>query len=75
MAVSDAAYIGLDVGGTFLKGARIDATGKILTRLHEPIRKARRKEILGQFAAAVEALEGRAGRASRSGWACPASWR
>jgi glucokinase len=36
-APPDAAYVGIDVGGTFLKGARIDATGKVLARLHEPL--------------------------------------
>ena len=61
MADSDAAYIGLDVGGTFLKGARIDAGGRILTRLHEPIRKASSKDILDQFASAVESLEAKGG--------------
>jgi glucokinase len=57
MPAPDAAYIGLDVGGTFLKGARIDATGKVLSRLHEPIRKGNSAEILGQLAGAVETLE------------------
>lgn len=61
MADSDAAYIGLDVGGTFLKGARIDGTGRILTRLHEPIRKSSGREILDQFASAVETLEAKGG--------------
>ena len=61
MADRDAAYIGLDVGGTFLKGARIDGTGRILTRLHEPIRKSTGREILDQFASAVEALETKGG--------------
>ncbi len=57
MPVSGAAYIGLDVGGTYLKGARIDATGKVLARLHEPIRKTSTADILGQLAGAVEWLE------------------
>lgn len=55
------AYIGLDVGGTFLKGARLDASGKILARLHEPIHKESAGDILGQLAGAVEALEKGAG--------------
>jgi glucokinase len=57
MPVPDSAYIGIDVGGTFLKGARIDPTGKVLARLHEPIRKASSGELLGQLAGAVETLE------------------
>ncbi len=57
MLVPGGAYIGLDVGGTFLKGARIDASGKVLARLHEPIRKTTTADILGQLAGAVESLE------------------
>jgi glucokinase len=71
MAESDAAYIGLDVGGTFLKGARIDATGKILTRLHEPIRKSSGGEILDQFASAVESLESKGGPCAAVGVGLP----
>jgi hypothetical protein len=59
--MSDAAYIGLDLGGTFLKGARIDPTGKVLARLHEPVRKATTPELLTQLAGAVETLEKGAG--------------
>src|SRR5688500_19416400 len=55
--MSGPAYIGLDVGGKFLKGARIGADGTVLARLHEPIRKASAADILGQLAGAVEALE------------------
>ena len=61
MSALGAAYIGLDVGGTFLKGARIDADGTVLARLHEPIRKGTSAEILGQMAGAVESLEKGAG--------------
>jgi len=71
MADSDAAYIGLDVGGTFLKGARIDGTGRILTRLHEPIRKSSGTEILDQFAAAVETLEAKGGPCAAVGVGLP----
>jgi len=71
MPVTDGAYIGLDVGGTFLKGARIDATGKVLSRLHEPIRKATPAEILGQLAGAVEALEKEGGPALAVGVGLP----
>ena len=71
MPAPDAAYIGIDVGGTFLKGARIDATGKVLARLHEPIRKASSAELLGQLAGAVETLEKGAGPAVAVGVGLP----
>src|SRR5688500_5145917 len=53
----DDIFLGLDVGGTFLKGARIDARGRIQERLHEPIRKDTADDLLGQFEAAVRTLE------------------
>ena len=71
MADSDAAYIGLDVGGTFLKGARIDGTGRILTRLHEPIRKSTGGEVLDQLASAVETLEAKGGPCAAVGVGLP----
>jgi glucokinase len=66
-----AAYIGIDVGGTFLKGARIDPTGKVLSRLHEPIRKATPAELLSQLAGAVETLEKDGGPAMAVGVGLP----
>ncbi len=71
MPAPDAAYIGLDVGGTFLKGARIDSSGKVRARLHEPIRKASSSEILGQLAGAVETLEAGVGPAIAVGVGLP----
>jgi glucokinase len=71
MADRDAAYIGLDVGGTFLKGARIDGSGRILNRLHEPIRKGSPREILDQFASTVEALEAKGGPCGAVGIGLP----
>jgi glucokinase len=71
MLAQSAAYIGLDVGGTFLKGARIDGTGQVLARVHEPIRKASPPEILGQLASAVESLEKTAGPALAVGVGLP----
>ena len=71
MPAPDAAYLGLDVGGTFLKGARIDSSGKVLARLHEPIRKASPPELLGQLAGAVEALEKGTGPAVAVGVGLP----
>jgi glucokinase len=57
MTANAAEYVGLDVGGTFLKGARIDETGKVLARLHDPIQKESREALLAQFAGAVKTLE------------------
>jgi glucokinase len=51
-------YIGLDVGGTYLKGARIDVRGEILARLHEPIRKDSSDALRDQLQDAVRRLEG-----------------
>lgn len=71
MLAPDAAFIGIDVGGTFLKGARIDSSGKVLARLHEPIRKASSSELLGQLASAAETLEKGAGPAIAVGVGLP----
>ena len=71
MPAADAAYIGLDVGGTFLKGARIDSGGKVLARLHESIRKATTPELLAQLAGAVETLEAGVGPAVAVGIGLP----
>jgi glucokinase len=50
-------YIGLDVGGTNLKGARIDPKGAVLDRLHEPISREHPEELLRQLESAVARLE------------------
>ena len=71
MAESGAVYVGLDVGGTYLKGARIDADGRILSRLHEPIRKSSSGEILEQLAGAVTALEAKGGACTAVGIGLP----
>jgi glucokinase len=55
-----AEYVGLDVGGTYLKGARIDEEGRVLGRLHDPIEKGSPSALLGQLAQAVKSLEGEA---------------
>jgi len=51
-------YLGLDVGGTFLKGARVSAAGLILERLHEPIAAGSTEALLAQLCAAVATLGG-----------------
>src|SRR5688572_28294506 len=53
----DDVFLGLDVGGTFLKAARIDARGRVLRQIHEPIRKETAAELLGQFESAIRELE------------------
>lgn len=57
MTSPSSVYAGLDVGGTYLKGARVDESGRILARLHEPIAKETTQELLGQLAWAVRTLE------------------
>jgi glucokinase len=54
---SPAHAIGLDVGGTFLKAALIDAEGEILAHSEEPVSKESTAELLEQMRAAVRALE------------------
>ena len=49
-------FIGLDVGGTFLKAARIDGSGQVQERLHEPIAKSTAHDVLEQLATAVRTL-------------------
>jgi glucokinase len=50
-------FLGLDVGGTYLKGARLSGSGALLARLHEPIRKESPQSLLGQLTEAVQKLE------------------
>lgn len=49
-------FIGLDVGGTNLKAARIATDGSIEARLHEPIARERGEDLLEQLRRAVQAL-------------------
>jgi glucokinase len=49
--------IGLDVGGTFLKAALIDAQGEVVAHAEEPVSKGSTAELLEQMRAAVHALE------------------
>jgi glucokinase len=49
--------IGLDVGGSFLKGARVDRTGRVEARLHQPVAGRSAEDLLDQLVAAVVALE------------------
>ena len=51
-------FVGLDVGGTNLKAARIDRDGRVLDRRQEPIVKSSVAELLDQLERAIEALDG-----------------
>jgi glucokinase len=53
-------FIGLDVGGTFLKGARVDGAGRIGARLHEPVAKDGSESLVRQFEGAVRSLDPKA---------------
>jgi len=54
-------FLGLDVGGSFLKGAIVDPSGKVEERLHEPVAKGSLEELLAQLERAVGTLGARAG--------------
>jgi glucokinase len=56
-------WLGLDVGGSYLKAARISSEGRVLERVHEPIASGSLEALLAQLCAAVTALGGRAARA------------
>jgi glucokinase len=58
MTPHTAEYVGLDVGGTYLKGARIDEAGRILASLHDPVERDSPQALLGQLSSAVKTLEG-----------------
>jgi glucokinase len=53
-------YLGLDIGGTFLKAARVDASGRVLERLREPVAGGDAAALLAQLEAAARALGGAA---------------
>ena len=52
-----APFIGLDVGGTFLKGALVTTEGEVRARLHQPIARDSAEALLSQLAAATRQLE------------------
>jgi glucokinase len=62
-------FIGLDVGGTYLKAARIDRDGRVLDRRHEPIVRDSLPVLLDQLEKAVRALD--AGRTTAVGVGVP----
>jgi glucokinase len=64
--------VGLDVGGTFLKGACLDGNGRVLARLHEPIGRASAEALLDQLNRAVRQLESEGGPVEAVGVGLPA---
>lgn len=54
------AFVGLDVGGTFLKAARVDEKGGIRAQLREPIVRDSPEELLAQLEKAIRSLAGAA---------------
>lgn len=49
-------YIGLDVGGSFLKGARVDSEGQVEARLEEAVAGGSLEALVSQLASAVSRL-------------------
>lgn len=52
-------FIGLDIGGSFLKGASVNPSGRVDERLHEPVAKDTLDALLSQLESAVRKLAGR----------------
>jgi glucokinase len=52
-------WLGFDVGGSYLKAARVSSEGRVEERLHEPIAGGSLAALVGQLASAMEALGGR----------------
>jgi glucokinase len=63
--------IGLDVGGTSLKSARVDASGQVVEHLEEPVCKETQASLLDQMHAAVRRLEAAPGPCSAVGIGLP----
>lgn len=66
-----APFIGLDVGGTFLKGALVSADGEVQARLHQPIARDSAEALLSQLASAATQLETGSGPAAAVGVGLP----
>lgn len=56
-------FVGLDIGGTFLKGAAVNPKGQVLARLHEPVAKDSIDALLAQLESATRSLGGSGTRA------------
>jgi glucokinase len=66
-----ASYVGLDVGGTFLKGALVSTEGEVRARLHQPIARDSAEALLSQLASATAQLETGTGPAAGIGVGLP----
>lgn len=60
-APSTLRFVGLDIGGSFLKGACVNPAGKVEARLHEKVEKHRLEALLQQLERAVQSLAGPSG--------------
>ncbi|MCL4822193.1 MAG: ROK family protein [Vicinamibacteria bacterium] len=59
--MADAAhYLGLDIGGTFLKAARVDAGGQVVERRREPVASGDAGALLAQLETVARGLGGAA---------------
>ncbi len=65
------AWVGLDVGGTYLKGALVGEAGEIRARLREKIVRDDARRLLDQLAAAVATLETDGGPSAGAGIGLP----
>jgi glucokinase len=63
--------VGLDVGGTSLKAARVDGSGRVLEHLEEPVCKQSLMPLLDQMQSAVRRLEAGLGPCSAVGIGLP----
>ena len=66
-----APYVGLDVGGTFLKGALVGGDGEVRARLHQPIARDSAEALLSQLASATAQLETGSGPSAGIGVGLP----
>jgi glucokinase len=66
-----AAFVGLDVGGTFLKGALVSGEGEVRARLHQPTARDSAEALLSQLASATAQLEAGSGPAAGVGVGLP----
>lgn len=60
-APSTLRFVGLDIGGSFLKGAIVNPSGKVEGRLHEKVEKDTLESLLAQLERAVRTLAGPSG--------------
>jgi len=59
-------YIGLEVGSDVLRGGRVNASGRIVTRYEQPLARTSVESLLNQLTAAVKAVDGTGDEAARA---------